>query len=101
METDKTKELVDKIANDNRKITVGNAARLLTTLFKTYCEKTKSGKPVREKLTEEEYNSFFSGVTYSMLTSLYCTAAKNKKELDKRLFEVDGTTEIAFKKVEE
>lgn len=100
METDKTKEVIDKIVNDNRKITVGNAARLLTTLFKTYCEKTKSGKPVREKLTEEEYDSFFSGVAYSMLTSLYCTASKNKKELEKRLSEVDGTAEVAFRKVE-
>ena len=97
---DGTEELLKKIAKDENEIKVKEASSIFTALMKDYCNNTDSGRVVKEKLTEEEYTRFFTGICFSFLASLYCSASKDEKELDKRTKEVDSSFQVAYKKVD-
>lgn len=78
-------KLLDKVAADNNKIKVSDAAKLCCGLIANYCEMTETGKKVKAKLTEDEYVSFMTGMCNSLLSSLYVSGAKTVKEQQERL----------------
>ena len=97
---DGTEEILKKIAKDENEIKVKNASSIFTTLMQSYCDNTESGRVVKEKLTEEEYTRFFTGICFSFLTSLYCSASNDEKELAERTKEVNSSFQVAYKKVD-
>lgn len=98
---DKRIKLLDIITKDENKIEVKEVAEIFIGLFTQYFELTKTGKKVKDKLSKDEYVSYVTGFVNSYLSSLYASAAKNKKELKKRMDLIKQINEDVLVSMEE
>lgn len=83
--------LLEIVSKDGNKIPVAAVTEIFCGLFGSYFDKSKTGKAVKNKLTEEEFVRFINGISMSFISSLYCSASKNEKELKKRMELVQKT----------
>ena len=92
-------DLLEKIVKDKNEVEVGEVAEIFRGVLGSYFDKTNSGKKVKEKLTEGEFVSFVTGFANSFLSSLYCSASSDEKELRERVETVEKAnrdTLVAF-----
>lgn len=92
-------KLFDIISKDKNELTVADFTELFCGLFFTYFEQTKTGKIVKDKLTEGDFVAFTTGFINTMLSTLYINASKDEKEMEKRLNLVTKTNKDVISKV--
>ncbi len=84
-------DLLKKIRADKNTITVSEVEECFSGTISMLDKHTKTFARVKEKLGEAEYSCMLHSLINSFLTSLYCTAAKDEEEMEKRLAEANDT----------
>lgn len=82
-------QLLHIISLDTNKIEIKLVTDIFLGTFINYFEKTKSGKEVKQKLTDDEFKRLINGVSISFLSSLYLSASDSKEQFEARLKIVD------------
>lgn len=94
-------QMLNKVKKDTNKIQVKDVCEMLAETIQIYFKDTKSGRLVKEKLTEQEFTIFLHGFCNSFLSTLYVNSAKNQKEFKERLLYIDNVNaDLLAKKVE-
>lgn len=83
--------LLKKIRADKNTIMVKDVEECFTGTLFLLIDKTKTFAMVKEKLGEDDFNRMLHSLANSFLTSLYCTAGKDKDEQLARLKEANKT----------
>lgn len=94
-------QMLMKVKQDTNKIQVKDVCEMLAETVKIYFTGTKSGRRVKERLTEEEFTIFLHGFCNSFLSTLYVNSAKNQKQFEERLKYVENVnSDLLVGKVE-
>lgn len=84
-------KLFNIIKEDTNTLQVKEVVDLFANLFVTYFDQTKTGRTIKNKVTEPEFVSFVTGFANSFLSSLYCSASNDENEFKERMELVEET----------
>lgn len=79
------KELFENIMSDTNTVEVKYVADIFTGTVSRMLDCAECFKIVREKVTESEFENMLESLATSFLVSLYCSSAKNGRQLKKRM----------------
>lgn len=79
------KELWEKIKKDTNEMQVKDIADIFAGTLLGLLQNAECFNIVKNKVTEQDFNNMINSLTDSFIVSLYCFAAKNDRELKKRV----------------